>query len=259
MIIIKSEKICFVHIPKCGGTTIRKMLSPIADAYMSEEEKKQFEKIHSDIAHWPLSLIEKHTAHLYNAILNYTSYAIVRDPYERFISSFSQRMGMFYKKQLRDMQKEEIKEGLQHVITYLTTNSGCHAILNPEYIHFQRQTDYIFNHQKQIIKHVYPLEKIDELINTLTQKIGNNRISCEKNHLNKINSYSNNSMKVLSKIIRSNKLYKIIPKKTRVAFKEKFVFKKFDPNTIYFLNSSYVKDFISEYYKTDIEFYKSRR
>jgi hypothetical protein len=74
--IIDKEKLIFIHIPKNAGTSIKKLLLG----------NKDFENIKGSWKHKTIYDIKIDNINAYN---NYKKFAIVRNPYDRFISWFA--------------------------------------------------------------------------------------------------------------------------------------------------------------------------
>jgi hypothetical protein len=88
MIIIDELNFVYVHIPKCAGTTIKES-NP-------ELELTRIDNGHGfDSTHLPLSYIKIKVPSVYAKILDYESYAHVRDPVSRFRSAFFQHSREF--------------------------------------------------------------------------------------------------------------------------------------------------------------------
>ncbi|MHB2149543.1 sulfotransferase family 2 domain-containing protein [Calditrichota bacterium LG25] len=260
MIIIDSKKIFFIHIPKCGGTTIRKLLAPVDDTFLNLKENEELLlKGNIDIAHLPLFSVEEFLPYIYQKILYYDTYALIRDPYERFASSLTQRIKMYKKLNLREMNKNELKIEIDEVIDYLRKNNTSNKLLDVEYIHFQKQKDYIYNKNQKIIKYIYTIEEIDQLIITLVEKINDKRVSYSFKAENQTLIYRFSFIKNFYKIaknIKLNRAFNMLPSSFKKIFRN-ILYKKQDYSKKFTVfKSSYVLDFIKEYYREDIELYK---
>lgn len=79
----KKDKICFVHIPKTGGTSVEKHLGIMNKESLWENTVYQ-EDIRTSPQHYSLSRIEQEVGN----INDYFIFSIIRHPYERLISDF---------------------------------------------------------------------------------------------------------------------------------------------------------------------------
>jgi hypothetical protein len=91
MIINKTNRFAFVHIPKCGGTSVRKVLDTFNEwSYLGNPwigETKKLGTVH--FSHLPLQALRILFPEDLELVLKYESFALVRDPYERFFSKSS--------------------------------------------------------------------------------------------------------------------------------------------------------------------------
>jgi len=256
MIISYTKRICFIHIPKCAGTTIRKLLRPI-DEKSWEIEKNELKKRKYDIDHLPLFALEKFLPQIYSKIFDFDTYAIVRNPYERFTSAFSQRMIMYRGRKLHDLSKKELKHEIETLIEYLVKNNKENFLLQNEYIHFSKQTEYIFNHNQQLIKNIYTIDEIEVLIDRLIETINDDRLIYEREKENQTLFYKNSFLKRVKLVLyhtHINKIFYALPEKTKMKIKYHTMINDKSKGPDIF-NSDYVRSFIEEYYKKDIDYY----
>lgn len=82
----KSSNLFFVHIPKNGGATVEKSMCPQNERYPTAElVKKRFnyEKMNKPLSHLTA---DEYRTFSRDKLENATTFAILRDPYERFVS-----------------------------------------------------------------------------------------------------------------------------------------------------------------------------
>ena len=260
MIVSDKYRFVFVHIPKCAGTLIRNQIKDFDDycGKYSVSSVKHSSLGTIDYAHIPLAILQEYFEQDYYKIINYFSFALLRNPFSRFPSSLAQRLKMHKQMPINKISKKNIKREVDLVIDFLMQNND--AILLPaDYIHFQRQYDYIYNNEQQVVNNIYLVNQIGLLLQDLVEIIGYNFFDKEtinvkanqalvyKSQLlqNVVNKLSPNIRTFINNIISDNSKEKIrrllyTPQKNR--FSELF-------------ESAYVKDFIKFYYENDIDLY----
>ena len=158
MIISDRHRFAFVHIPKCAGTSVRKALRPI-DAVDSIFDGMG---THPDLgmvnyAHFTLHDLSCHFPDQYRKVAEYRSVAIVRDPVDRFFSAIFQRLREFKGYEQSRITAKVIAGEVDAVIETLGATTG-RLIL--EYVHFNRQSDYVFHNGKRIVTEVFALDRL---------------------------------------------------------------------------------------------------
>jgi hypothetical protein len=187
MLISDEHRFAFVHIPKCGGTTVRAQLRGV-DSY-----RGLFEGFNShpvlgivDYQHIPLSILRQYFPEVYQKICAYESFVILRSPLERFLSSVRQRIRDFKDVPDVTVTDQMIAKEANEVLDYL--NSGGNS-LKREYVHFLRQSDFVFDQGSRIIKNVCTLSNTAVLETFIRTNIRPDfRMSQEENVSKKIRS-----------------------------------------------------------------------
>jgi len=252
MIISDSKKFVFVHIPKCAGTSVRSLLQMYdsTNGFFSlrVEPHQYFEML--DYQHIPLFILKKYFPIEYKKIEEYWSFSIVRDPYQRFQSSFSQRTKMYKGTLIHELTYKEIKTELDKTIDYLLKTTKKNTLLDASYIHFQKQIDYIYLNDKKIIDSVFCIDSLDILFRELSQKFNINEEI--KEIKNQTIIFRNNYLKFL--IERGRPIINLVAKNFSEDIKEKIRSKVYIPRnnkSIKIFESNYIRNFIDEYYKDD--------
>jgi hypothetical protein len=179
MIISDQHRFVFVHIPKCAGVSVKRALRPIDDSeggFSRIGEHPVLGRIH--FAHIPLDDLADNFPDVYAKFDRYRSVAIVRDPADRFISAIFQRLREFKGLQQSQITPEVVETEVRHVMGHLTSEPGR---LSLEYVHFNRQSDYIFRDGARVVKSVFALrhmERAAEFIDACTGiRIVNERLN----------------------------------------------------------------------------------
>lgn len=171
MIISDKFKFVFVHIPKCAGTSVRQLLAQFDDTgerYRPHVmEHRSYGKI--DFTHLPLPLLLDIAPDDFEKLRAYEAFAIVRDPRERFFSALAQRLKMYEKRELAQMQSAEVIESALRVIDALHQPSNRFAY---NFIHFTPQVDFINLNGERLVQNIYPITDVASLVTHLEDLTG---------------------------------------------------------------------------------------
>lgn len=125
MIINHQHRLVFIHIPKCGGTSVRNTLRHLheGDAIWDVVGRQPHPAL-GVIAynHLPLKSIKDHFPKLYEDISNYESFAIVRDPKIRFISSVSEYLNVSARIEASQLTPQHFDRAATSACEYLLKN-----------------------------------------------------------------------------------------------------------------------------------------
>ena len=130
MIISKKYKLCFIHIPKCAGTSIRTMITG-ADPDRFQQWGWNWMPRHQrygDTAHMPLIDL---APPLLAQVKNFRSVTVVRDPLDRFYSSVEQHFSQ---------HEYRVRKPVEEFVFELNTTNIRY---DPAYIHFCPQHYFI--------------------------------------------------------------------------------------------------------------------
>lgn len=174
MIISDKHRFVFIHIPKCAGTSVRRSLQPFDSrkGTFSDRVDHHTELGELDYVHIPLFALRDHFRPEFNVVQQYWSFAVVRDPYARFASSVSQRLRKYSNTPIQKRSVNNITSCILEIIDYLSRQRQEQVLLPPDYIHFQRQVDYIQVDGKRLVDSIYTVNQIDELLADVRQNTG---------------------------------------------------------------------------------------
>ena len=260
MIIDNIHRIVFVHIPKCAGTTVRSILQKYDSTGGKFTARVDYHPVLGklDYVHIPLFILEKYFPEEFEKITEYETFAIVRNPLSRFASSISQRLLMYGQKPIHFCSLSEIKKEIQETINFLDQKSGYERLLPAEYIHFQRQKDYIYVNGERLIKNVYPLEKINCLIRDIAFILGEHcEFSPEENRAFVIRNHALRKLFLLTRQYY-RPLVRRLPNSVRKGLNAKIFVRRDDLYGEVFEEGN-VREFIENYYKEDFILYESLR
>jgi len=165
MIIDDTHRTAFVHIPKCGGTSISLQFGEF-DSYGGAFRRKGVHPTLGAIhyAHIPLRYLKQCYPVEFQKVSTYRSFALTRDPHARFASATFQRLEEFGGVPKLHITGELALREARAVIRWLTERE---SFCDLEYIHFSRQIDYVSLDGRQVVGDVYPLERIAALATAL--------------------------------------------------------------------------------------------
>jgi len=156
MIIDDEHRVAFVHIPKCGGTSVRHQLQPL-DSYQGFfYDRRDHDRLGAiDYCHIPLAFLESDFPSEFEKLARYQSFALVRDPHARFASATFERLALFGGvRRTTATARMAIHEAEQAMRWLERRGPFCEA----GYIHFARQIDYVALAGRRVVHNVFALE-----------------------------------------------------------------------------------------------------
>ena len=175
MIVSDTHRFAFVHIPKSAGTTVRFALMGY-----DERRKRYYDKGRCDHptrgaldhAHLPLALVKALHPDDFERLIEFRSFALIRDPMSRFASSLHEYLHWMGEKPLSDLTPDQRAVAVARVIAKLESLPDDQPITDPTLIHFSRQSDYIELDGKQVITDVYSTEDLLAMMAAIEELIG---------------------------------------------------------------------------------------
>ncbi|WP_038034198.1 MULTISPECIES: sulfotransferase family 2 domain-containing protein [unclassified Thioalkalivibrio] len=263
MIINHDFRIVFLHIPKCAGTAVRRALESLNQW---QDAGPPWRRSHSDLgmldyAHLPLAVLRAHFPEAFESVLDYRSFALVRDPYGRFASSVSERIRWGEGALLAKLSRAELRKSLEESIDYLSRQPSSAGCLPLGYIHFQRQCDYIVLDGEALVGAVYPVERIAQLREEMNAYIGSAgskvaECTASQQHANAALMYRNEALRRAHRVVGPlmGRLRRVLPASASKRM-DRWVYVHRDQCVRSLFNSEYVRDFVSSYYADDLELY----
>lgn len=153
-IVCDSKRFVFVHIPKCAGSAIAAQLQKLVDCdprfLGGVEDHPELGPIKTD--HIPLAVLKEFYPETYGKYLDYDSYAITREPVERFVSATAQHLREFRREDLYALSSAELSRVLDEIMAQMTKT----PVATPaEYAHFTRQADFVYLDGDRIVENLY--------------------------------------------------------------------------------------------------------
>lgn len=260
MIISDRYRFSFIHIPKCAGTYVRSALQPLDDrnGYYTATVKQHAGLGLLDYVHIPLFTLRDHFRSDFEKVRSYWSFAVLRDPFARFPSSISQRFKMYGDKPIQDQEPGKIKAEIERSIDFLAKQPRNNHRLPAEYIHFQKQVDFVRLDGEPIVNTLYPVEAVDRLLTDMSQRVGYEVIGSRTGGLgpksNRTFVYRNHFSRRIVESIRpiTRRVRRTLPDGF-TEWLESFFYVPRDQRMDSLCSSEYVSDFIRDYYREDLE------
>lgn len=267
MIISDRHRFVFVHIPKCAGTSVREPLQRLDDRYGFYTDRVDRHPTLGllDFVHIPLFTLRDHFRSEFDKVADYWSFAVVRDPFSRVPSSVSQRLKMYGGSAIQNQTTKNIKAEVQRSIDFLSRQPRHQHQLPAEYIHFQKQVDYVYLDGLQIMNSLYLVDEVDRLLQNVSVRTGVDLMVADDDGLeprlaNRSMVYRNESVRRLVDISRpfARLIYRAFPKAAQQHLKSMiYVHRNSRLDSLF--SSEYVTDFIKDYYREDIELFDEVR
>ena len=170
MIISPKHKFVFIHIPKCAGTSVRHQLRQCDPDHIFLGKPGEHPVLGQiDYAHIPIAQLKEHFADHYADVVAYDSFALVRDPLDRFGSSLRQLMWQYEERPMTLIPRDELRETTLRLLDEVDKEIDQPSY---RYIFFSRQSDYIFDGDTQVTNHVLPISLVPELMDYFAARTG---------------------------------------------------------------------------------------
>ncbi|WP_170554121.1 MULTISPECIES: sulfotransferase family 2 domain-containing protein [Ruegeria] len=251
MILSDRYRFIFIHVPKCAGTSVRNAVLPFHDAdsrfLKTVEHHPKLGEI--DFRHLPLSLLRELDPEAFEKFKTYESYALLRDPVQRFRSAMAQRAKMYLGKEFAQLDDSDIRDEVGKVIAYLQSDP---AVIAPDYIHFAQQSGFVEIDGKRLVRNLYPVERIDCFVSDLARHIGTDAL--ELGHANQTTVFRYQG---LSRVMYAGSAVarRVLPgpihEKLRISAR-KLLMKPSTSSDSSVFDRSEIRGFVQDYYAADI-------
>lgn len=164
MIISEKYNFVFMHIPKCGGSTVRLALKDINETPWKEPEFDHAELGHLHSTHLPLWMLNEYFPDVFRKVQVCNSFAVSREPMERFLSALTQKCRAFLGVSSGDITPQILAAAADDVIAYL---ENAPRQVDFEHMHFIPQHEFIYLDGVQVVKNIDVLggfEKLDAFL-----------------------------------------------------------------------------------------------
>jgi len=171
VIVSDRHRFIFVHVPKAAGSSIRRQLlqvDPEAQDLRSIRPHPTLGNV--DHGHIALHRMRNHFPELWRAMGEYYSFALIREPMERFGSAIGQWLLASKKLPVVNLSERQLRNEIDEVVALL--KEVGEREVPPLLTHFQRQIDFVKLDNKIMVDTVRPLEAIDLLSADLEAALG---------------------------------------------------------------------------------------
>jgi len=263
MIIDDTSRTIFIHVPKCAGSLVRHRLQPSKENAAAPKKQlcEHMELGLIDYGHIPLFILRAYFPEDYSKVQRYATYAVIRDPYTRFPSSFSQYLKHYGRAPIKDLSVRELRDELDSVIHLLKDYSEDYSYLPYKYIHFQRQRDFIYDGRERLVDHVYDMSNIETMISDIEGRLtgglreGSRTSSATVNETVVYRGRIARHMYGGAKRVLTPYLSHEARKTLRSGFRNWFHVSR-DKKLLDIFYSQSVRGFVEEYYGCDIKVYQ---
>lgn len=255
MILSDRHRFVFVHVPKCAGTSVRAAVLPYHDAderfLKTVERHPELGEI--DFRHLPLHLLRDLDPEAFEKLKIYDSYALLRDPFQRFRSAMAQRAKMYLGREFAQLGGKELRSELRRVQEYLLSEP---RVIAPEFIHFARQSDFVQIGDQRLVFNLFPVERLDLFAQALARHIGT--ATLQLGHANKTKVFRHPHLKhvartssVLARRMLPGPVHETLRRSAR-----RLLMKPVSTAGLPVFDEAEMRDFIAGYYSADIALYK---
>lgn len=154
MVASDEDRLIFMHIPKTAGIFIRRSLA----------DDRRFAGIRlidglgeRDTAHLPLRLVAEHFPADFAKFPRYRSFASIRDPGARFVSSVAEHI-----KQFRKIPKEQVSDAM--IIEVAREIVGHLPSDDPEYAHFLPQVEFVELDGRRVVTDLFAFSNLEAMV-----------------------------------------------------------------------------------------------
>jgi hypothetical protein len=253
MIVNEEKNFSFIHIPKCGGTDIKKYLSKYDDCNgLFNNNVVHLGGDVIDLSHLPFRKLKSLYPDVAQFVISSTSFAVMRDPIDRFLSAVSQYSKQTHGRAQHDMTDADIRVVINEIILRLKSTPPSGA-LPADLIHFQPQLDFISDDGSVFAQHIYTLNDLPKLKNDINRLFKARIFENEKpDILNERKEYKNSIFRyILTRVpasLRGN-IRSILPNSVRLTASRLLLTKystriTLDSETLNFINNFYKDDFV---------------
>lgn len=265
MYFFPKSNVAYIHIPKCGGTSVKKLMMSSEqydnNDYILNQRKYMDDGVKLDLSHLTLFQIRHYFPEIFSSISSMKKMTIIRDPRVRIYSSIYQSIRMYGDRTLLERpDKAALIKNVYKLLDTVDVALSSRDALPYPMVHFSKQLDFIFLDNKQFVENIFHIENERRIINwiNLNMDTSFDRLPRENsavqppNHIIKSARFASrllpNPLKRFAKFHLGLSLNIIEDR-----FKKPFEIKEF------FKNDDRILDFVMAHYQDDIEFYLAGR
>jgi len=214
-----------------------------------------------DYHHLPLNVLRTHFPHAYELLETYPSYALTRDPMERFCSGVVYQFHQIKGNPRNGLTPETFKKEAEEIVRLLE-GSVDDLMLPSKIIHFTAQSKYIKIDNEIKIGNIYKIEEMEKMFDDISLHIGKSirwsksgqSLKYRSRHIAKADDYAQKIVKTaLPRRVWKPAFSLIKSSFERIGILEKEFTNEF---------KSYIRksdvDFIYEYYRSDFDLHNGK-
>lgn len=169
MLLSEELKFAFIHVPKCGGTSLRQYFRAMPGIHNPLAEIRGQIPFPTDPNHVQMAVLRDHAPDLLDRIAACTSYAVLRDPVSRFPSALAQHCKMFREQGMDEMSLSDLRRVTDEAIAHLQSGE---VVRDRRYIHFERQTAFTHLDGVQVVTRLFRLDNQAGLADDVAETTG---------------------------------------------------------------------------------------
>lgn len=169
MLLSSELNFAFLHVPKCGGTSLRESFRGMPGLHNPLAEVREAIPYETDPNHVQLCLLREYAPGLMARLVPCTSYAMLRDPVARFPSALAQHFKMFHDTDLGKLSLADVRAATATAIDYLAAND---PVTDRRYIHFERQVRFTHLDGRQVVDRLFLLDDQAALVDDVAVTTG---------------------------------------------------------------------------------------
>ncbi|RIJ20464.1 hypothetical protein D1224_15200 [Henriciella barbarensis] len=255
MIISDKFQFAFIHIPKCAGTSIRNHLD-----HLNEYSEFSAGRINShpmcgfmDYTHIPLAKLNEYFFYAFEKVCAYESFALIRNPYERFFSSLSQHSRVYLNTNIASMSKKQVIESANSVCDQISQKD---LIDDYRFIHFEKQSNFLEIDGTRVVKTVIDVSEAQRLLDIIAQIT--DEPSSEVGEKNAARVFQSSAHRKLTQLAKQINLVRSLGQKLPMVshLAREIMYKPAKTSLSRTYMTKWLRDFIDNYYARDFEIWR---
>lgn len=254
MIISSKHRFAFIHIPKCAGSSVRSQLRTIGDTDMVFEKRYDHPALGAvHLAHLPLWAVRDHYPEQFKKLQEFQSFAICREPHERFQSAVHESLGeRLYGKSDKERKKIAIKAALR----IINTLSRSSRLVNKNQCIYIPQSHFIYLDGHQFIRNLYKIEDTYLLIREISS-ISGKKMQENIRHNQTLSFRIKSSESFLRRL--SGGTRRVLPEGAYVRLKkmgQRLAVRNVPESALFLKENDDIRQFVESFYKDDFLIYE---
>jgi len=205
-----------------------------------------------DYTHLPLDVVRHVCPEDFEKIRHYHAFTLIRDPRARFVSALSQRLKMYSNRELAQRDISDVNRLARQVVEILQEPGAAHR---PEFIHFARQSEFIFCDGERLVETIYPTSQVSVMVQRLSELTGEDLGQVGNDNQTMVfrrNGFRNLAM--AGKWVGEQTLGPVRTRLARNVFRQLLMKPLQNSHEAYMFGDDVI-DFVRNYYAQDFELY----